>query len=103
MKTGADIIKRPQKLNTEEEERCTIDFPKIEGDSKVYVGQTIVMLLRMAFQNDTIYSKEMQHQFIVELLAGILDELKVTPAEIQEAYNRLDNIDNMGKLDKLNK
>lgn len=46
-----------------------IKFPVLEGDSQIYLGQTIVTLVRMGIENNNTYSDEIQHRFKVELMA----------------------------------
>ena len=56
MKTGI------QKKNNS---KTLIKFPVLEGDSEIYLGQTIVTLVRMGIENNNTYSDETQHRFKV--------------------------------------
>ena len=58
--------------------KTLIKFPVLEGDSQIYLGQTIVTLVRMGIENNNTYSDEIQHRFKVELMASVLSELDVT-------------------------
>lgn len=68
------------------ESRSTIELPTLEGDTQIYLGQTIVSLVRLNIENDTCYSKDMQHGFKVELMASILEELKISIDDIARVY-----------------
>ena len=61
MKTGI------QKKNNS---KTLIKFPVLEGDSEIYLGQTIVTLVRMGIENNNTYSDETQHRFKVVLMAS---------------------------------
>ena len=69
------MIKEIQKKN---DSKTLIKFPVLEGDSQIYLGQTIVTLVRMGIKNNNTYSDEIQHRFKVELMASVLSELDVT-------------------------
>lgn len=66
--------------------RSTIELPRLEGDTQIYLGQTIVTLMRLSVENDICYSKEMQHCFKVEIMASVLEELNVSLDDIAEVY-----------------
>lgn len=68
------------------EEKSTIELPSLEGDTQIYLGQTIVTLVRLAIENDDCYSTKMQHEFKVDLMASILEELNVSTSEIENVY-----------------
>ena len=38
--------------------KTQIKFPVLEGDSQIYLGQTIVTLVRMGIENNNTYSDE---------------------------------------------
>ena len=61
-----------------------IKFPVLEGDSEIYLGQTIVTLVRMGIENNNTYSDETQHRFKVELMASVLSELDVTLDDLKK-------------------
>jgi len=69
------MIKEIQKKN---DSKTLIKFPVLEGDSQIYLGQTIVTLVRMGIENNIAYSDETQHRFKVELMASVLSELDVS-------------------------
>lgn len=73
MKTGI------QKKNNS---KTLIKFPVLEGDSEIYLGQTIVTLVRMGIENNNTY----QHRFKVELMASVLSELDVTLDDLKKEY-----------------
>lgn len=66
--------------------RTTIELPSLEGDTQIYLGQTIVTLMRLSIENDNCYSKEMQRGFKAEILASILEELDVSLDDIAKVY-----------------
>ena len=66
--------------------RSTIELPKLEGDTQIYLGQTIGTLMRLSVENDICYSKEMQHCFKVEIMASVLEELNVSLDDIAKVY-----------------
>ena len=77
------MIKEIQKKN---DSKTLIKFPVLEGDSQIYVGQTIVTLVRMGIENSNTYSDEIQHRFKVELMASVLSELDVTLDDLKKEY-----------------
>lgn len=90
-----DIIKKDNYLIAPErktnrdaynDEISTIKLPTLEGDTQIYLGQTIVTLIRIAIENKQCYSKKTQHYFKIELMASILEELNISTAEIEKAY-----------------
>ncbi len=66
--------------------KTLIKFPVLEGDSQIYLGQTIVTLVRMGIENNNTYSDETQHRFEVELMASVLSELDVTLDDLKKEY-----------------
>ncbi|MEG0108333.1 MAG: hypothetical protein RSO15_14940 [Bacteroides sp.] len=68
------------------ETRMTIELPSLEGDTQIYLGQTIVSLIRLNIENDDCYSLDMQHGFKVELMASVLEELNVSIDDIAKVY-----------------
>ena len=90
------MIKEIQKKN---DSKTLIKFPVLEGDSQIYLGQTIVTLVRMGIENNNTYSDEIQHRFKVELMASVLSELDVTLDDLKKEYeirikNKLDTVQN---------
>ncbi|MGL4805990.1 MAG: hypothetical protein ACRC26_06550 [Bacteroidales bacterium] len=84
IKKGSYPVRPNKKANNQEV--STIDLPKIEGDIKICLGQTIVTLIRIAIENNQCYSKKVQHYFKVELMTSILEELNISTSEIEEVY-----------------
>lgn len=66
--------------------KTLIKFPVLEGDSQIYLGQTIVTLVRIGIENNDTYSDEMQHRFKVELMASVLSELDVSLDDLKKEY-----------------
>lgn len=77
-------IKEIQKKN---DSKTLIKFPVLEGDSQIYLGQTIVTLVRMGIENNIAYSDETQHRFKVELMASVLSELEVSLDDLKKEYD----------------
>lgn len=71
--------------------KTLIKFPVLEGDSQIYLGQTIVTLVRMGIENNNTYSDEIQHRFKVELMASVLSELDVTLDDLKKEYDARKN------------
>lgn len=68
------------------EVRSTINLPTLEGDTQIYLGQTIVAIIRLNIENDCVYSSKMQHGFKVELMASVLAELNISLDDIAKVY-----------------
>lgn len=68
--------------------RSTINLPLLEGDSQIFLGQTIVSLIRLNLENDDCYSLDMQHAFKVELMASVIEELNISIDEIAKVYQQ---------------
>jgi len=71
--------------------KTLIKFPVLEGDSQIYLGQTIVTLVRMGIENNNTYSDETQHWFKVGLMASVLSELDVTLDDLKKEYDARKN------------
>lgn len=69
-------------------ERTVIQLPELEGDTQIWVGQAILMLIRLANNNNFTYNEKMQHEFNVELMNSLLEELDITTAEIERLRNQ---------------
>lgn len=69
-------------------ERTVIQLPELEGDTQIWVGQAILMLIRLANNNNFTYNEKMQHDFNVELMNSLLEELDITTAEIEHLRNQ---------------
>lgn len=67
--------------------RSTIKLPELEGDTQIFLGQTIVTLIRLNIENDECYSKDQQHYFKAELMASVLEELNISLDDIAKIYN----------------
>ena len=74
-------------------ERSIIKQPELEGDTEIWLGQTIVGLIRLNMENDTCYTPSLQHVFKCELMASILEELNITVEDIQNIYDARKSID----------
>lgn len=82
------IYRKDENGNTEKDNSKTlIKFPVLEGDSLIYLGQTIVTLVRMGIENNNTYSDETQHRFKVELMASVLSELEVSLDDLKKEYD----------------
>lgn len=68
------------------EVRSTINLPTLEGDTQIYLGQTIVAIIRLNIENDCVYTSKMQHGFKVELMASVLAELNISIDDIAKVY-----------------
>lgn len=66
--------------------KTLIKFPVLEGDCQIYLGQTLVTLVRMGIENNNTYSDETQHRFKVELMASVLLELDVSLDDLKKEY-----------------
>lgn len=66
--------------------KTLIKFPVLDGDSQIYLGQTIVTLVRIGIENNNTYSDETQHRFKVELMASVLAELNVSIEDLKREY-----------------
>lgn len=75
------------KIQKKNNSKTLIKFPVLEGDSQIYLGQTIVTLVRMGIENNIAYSDEIQHRFEVELMASVLSELDVTLDDLKKEYD----------------
>lgn len=73
-------------IQKKDNSKTLIKFPVLEGDSQIYLGQTIVTLVRMGIENNNIYSDDTQHRFKVELMASVLPELDVSLDDLQKEY-----------------
>lgn len=62
--------------------KAIIQMPELIGDTQIWVGQAVCMLIRLAFENNLEYSDNLKHSFKVELMDSILKELEVMPEEI---------------------
>lgn len=62
--------------------KAIIQMPELIGDTQIWVGQAVCMLIRLALENNLEYSDNLKHSFKVELMDSILKELEVTPEEI---------------------
>lgn len=71
-------------IQKKNDSKTLIKFPVLEGDSQIYLGQTIVTLVRMGIENNIAYSDETQHRFKVELMASVLSELDVTLDDLKK-------------------
>lgn len=67
-------------------ESVFFNLKELHGDQSIYLGQSILALI--ALNQSPAYSDEMNHGFIVELFASLIEELNITPEELQ---NELDN------------
>ena len=83
-----------KKKNQAEKEfsKSIIKMPEMNGDTQIYLGQAILMLIRMGIDNTFTYSDKNKHFFKVELMSSILEELDITPEEIIE-YRETNNED----------
>lgn len=93
MDKGANKIVRTdvpaaRKTGFQNGQRTIIQMPQLDGDSQIWVGQAVMMLIRMAHENNLTYSDELKHCFNVELMSSILEELGVTPQEIMDLRTR---------------
>lgn len=71
--------------------KTLIKFPVLEGDSQIYLGQTIVTLVRIGIENNNIYSDDTQHRFKVELMASVLSELNISLDDLKKEYDARKN------------
>lgn len=71
-----------------------INLPILEGDTQVYLGQTIVAIIRLHLENDFTYSKDMQHGFKTELMASILEELNISIDDIAKVHQERNTAEN---------
>lgn len=78
-------------IQKKNDSKTLIKFPVLEGDSQIYLGQTIVTLVRMGIENNIAYSDETQHRFKVELMASVLSELDVTLDDLKKEYDARKN------------
>ena len=76
-----------------EEVKSVINLPVLEGDTQVYLGQTIVAIVRLNIENDYAYSKEMQHGFKTELMASVLKELDIPIDDIAKVYRERNTVE----------
>lgn len=72
--------------------RSVIELPSLEGDTQIYLGQTILTMIRLNLENDDCYSKELQHQFKTELFASLLEELNISIDDIALIYKERNTI-----------
>lgn len=61
-------------------------LPHLEGDTRVWLGQMIVSIIRLNIENNTIYSPQMQKGFKTELMASVIEELGITIDDLQKVY-----------------
>ena len=90
---ATNISHSPRKVEGNFESYTTIELPTLEGDTQVYLGQTIVAIIRLNIENDIVYSKEMQHGFKTELMASILEELNISLDDIAKVYQDRDTVE----------
>ena len=62
-------------------ERVFFNLKELHGDQSIYLGQSILALI--ALNQSPVYSDEMNHAFIVELFASLIEELGITPEELR--------------------
>ena len=68
--------------------KTIIKLPTLIGDTQIWVGQAVMMMIRMAFDNNLEYSDKQKHSFKVEFMDSILKELDITPEEIVDYRNQ---------------
>lgn len=73
--------------------KAIIQMPELIGDTQIWVGQAVCMLIRLALENNLEYSDNLKHSFKVELMDSILKELEVTPEEIIKIRENEKDID----------
>lgn len=92
--TGTESLPIKEILKSNDRDlRTTFELPQLEGDTQIYLGQTIVTLMRLAVENDTCYSKDMQRYFKTEIMASVLEELDISLDDIAKVYQERKNID----------
>ena len=69
-------------LSKDYKNKTIIKLPTLIGDTQIWVGQAVMMMIRMAFDNNLEYSDKQKHSFKVEFMDSILKELDITPEEI---------------------
>lgn len=69
-------------LSKDYKNKTIIKLPELIGDTQIWVGQAVMMMIRMAFDNNLEYSDKQKHSFKVEFMDSILKELDITPEEI---------------------
>ena len=62
--------------------KSIIKMPEMNGDTQIWLGQAVLMLIRMGIDNTFTYSDGNKHFFKTELMSSILEELDITPEEI---------------------
>lgn len=94
VRRGTDLQSPGNKTQNSAEGVATIKLPELAGDTQVWLGQTIVSIIRLSIENDCVYSKEIQHGFKAELIASMLEELNISVDDIAKVYqSRKENDD----------
>ena len=89
-----------KKKRKEEISKSIIKMPEMNGDTQIWLGQAVLMLIHMGVDNTFTYSDEDKHFFKKELMSSILEELDISPEEIikyrktNDENNSLYNIKN---------
>ncbi|MCL1664088.1 hypothetical protein M2T78_07475 [Elizabethkingia ursingii] len=59
---------------------------ELDGDQGIWLGQTILALI--AINKSPAYTEEMNHGFIEDLFASLIQELNITPEDLRRVIDQ---------------
>lgn len=68
--------------NESSNEKIFFKLKQLHGDKSIYLGQSILALISL--NQSSAYSETINHSFIVELFASLIEELSITPEDLRK-------------------
>ncbi|MCT4329588.1 MULTISPECIES: hypothetical protein [Elizabethkingia] len=81
-RTGMSLFLATEKIK----ENVFFKLTELDGDQCIWLGQSILALI--AVNKSPEYSEEMNHGFIEDLFASLIQELNITPEDLRRVIDQ---------------